>query len=66
MINSHQMTTVVLTVVLFLFDNLRKKRSVSLTSQVLHVLKILCDTLIEKLLHYMVSKIQFNSTFYDL
>ena len=35
------MAIVVLSVVIFLFDNLREKRSVPLTSQVLHVLKIL-------------------------
>ena len=35
------MAVVVLAVVIFFFDNLREKRSVSLTKQVLHVLKIL-------------------------
>ena len=35
--------TIVLAVI-FLFDNLREKRSVPLTSQVLHVLKILVAT----------------------
>ena len=35
------MAIVVLAVVIFLFDNLREKRSVSLTNQVSHVLKIL-------------------------
>ena len=48
----------VLAIVIFLFDNLREKRSVPLTnSQVLHVLKILvahqcasCGTLVEKAL----------------
>ena len=35
------MAIVVLTVVIFLFDILRERRSLPLTSQVLHVLKIL-------------------------
>ena len=35
------MAVVVLAVVFFLFDNIREKRSLPLTSQVLHVLKIL-------------------------
>ena len=39
--HSHQMVIVVLAVVIYLFDNLREKRSVPLTSQVSHVLKIL-------------------------
>ena len=41
MIHSHWTTVVVLAVVIFKFDNLRLKRSVPLTSQVLHVLNIL-------------------------
>ena len=41
LIHSHQMAIVVLAVVIFLFDHLREKRSVALTSQVLHVLNIL-------------------------
>ena len=41
LIHSHRTVVVVLAVVIFSFDNLREKRSVPLTSQVLHVSKIL-------------------------
>ena len=40
-IHSHRTATVVLAVVIFLFDNLREKGSVPLTKQSVHVLKIL-------------------------